>query len=233
MSLPAVSSSACYVAPLLRPCGGVSAGASTIHDVPTSSLAGRQELALVVVVDPADESLLLRLPNELGWRCHFGCPLPAAAAEDEAGEAIGCRLRSQASVRSSRVVRTGTMLFSFGGGSEGAPPSGSPPMRVAVFQAWADRLQRQRERRSNEIEDEEEGQARRSGGEWTDWTRCPYDEMWADDAVWLPEILTARDDSERRRLRFEGHFVFDESGPGPAAGLLEHNCRFFLSAETA
>ncbi|MEM7352675.1 MAG: 8-oxo-dGTP diphosphatase [Acidobacteriota bacterium] len=36
---------------------------------------------------------------------------------------------------------------------------------------------------------------------WTDLEQIPYDEMWADDRVWLPEMLTGK--------TFEGRFIFD------------------------
>jgi 8-oxo-dGTP diphosphatase len=36
---------------------------------------------------------------------------------------------------------------------------------------------------------------------WTDMERIPYEEMWEDDAHWLPLLL--------RRKKFRGHFVFD------------------------
>ena len=36
---------------------------------------------------------------------------------------------------------------------------------------------------------------------WTPLHAIPYGEMWADDALWLPAMLTGR--------RFDGRFVFD------------------------
>ena len=36
---------------------------------------------------------------------------------------------------------------------------------------------------------------------WTPLDRIPYDEMWADDRIWLPLMLARR--------RFDGRFVFD------------------------
>ena len=37
---------------------------------------------------------------------------------------------------------------------------------------------------------------------WTSVDRIPYDEMWADDRIWLPLLLA--------RKRFSGRFVFDD-----------------------
>ncbi len=36
---------------------------------------------------------------------------------------------------------------------------------------------------------------------WTDVNKIPYEEMWEDDAIWLPLLL--------RRKKFRGYFVFD------------------------
>jgi len=36
---------------------------------------------------------------------------------------------------------------------------------------------------------------------WTPIEEIPYDEMWADDRIWLPEMLAGR--------RFHGRFIFD------------------------
>lgn len=36
---------------------------------------------------------------------------------------------------------------------------------------------------------------------WTPLERIPYDQMWADDRLWIPLML--------RRQRFDGRFVFD------------------------
>jgi len=186
-----------FVAPLLEHCGGVSTG--SIHDIPTTSLEKQQELALVVIVDPTRERILLRLPNDFGWRCHFGCLLPAK------DDGIEESLWSQAKVRCSRVNKIGTMLFSFRGDK-------TEPMRVTVFQAWANQHSKQG-----------------NGGQWIDWKDCPYNEMWQDDIIWLPEIIKPMSDSQREMLCFEGHFVFDENGPGPDAMLLMHNCQFLES----
>ncbi len=37
---------------------------------------------------------------------------------------------------------------------------------------------------------------------WTRVAEIPYDRMWADDRIWLPEMLEGR--------RFRGYFVFDD-----------------------
>ena len=37
---------------------------------------------------------------------------------------------------------------------------------------------------------------------WTPLDRIPYDEMWEDDRVWLPEMLAGK--------RFDGRWIFDD-----------------------
>lgn len=39
---------------------------------------------------------------------------------------------------------------------------------------------------------------------WFDEKKIPYGEMWADDKVWLPKVLSGK--------RVYGKFVFDKSG---------------------
>jgi 8-oxo-dGTP diphosphatase len=36
---------------------------------------------------------------------------------------------------------------------------------------------------------------------WVPQDRIPYDRMWADDRIWMPEFLAGR--------RFSGRFLFD------------------------
>ena len=52
---------------------------------------------------------------------------------------------------------------------------------------------------------------------WTDVDAIPYDEMWADDRIWLPLMLAGR--------RFHGRFVFD----GDA--MLDHEVEVGARAE--
>ena len=197
-------------APLLEDCGAatVSAGMS-IHDVPTEGLQGQRELALVLIVDQTARRLLFGVENKLRWRCHYGIEIPPKLLTDldsrEAHHYIQADLQQVAGLRATHVRRVGTMLFTF----EEPNVAGAQyhlPMRVHVYEAQASAADAQQIR----------------GGTWYDYTKVPYDRMWCDDIVWLPMLLG----SERSgKVRFEGHFAFDSSGPGPTAQLLNHNCR--------
>lgn len=52
---------------------------------------------------------------------------------------------------------------------------------------------------------------------WSDLDAIPYDEMWADDIVWVPEMIAGR--------RFAGRFVFDKDA------LLDHEMDFDVPAD--
>ena len=53
----------------------------------------------------------------------------------------------------------------------------------------------------------------------------PYDQMWADDVVWMPTLLASE------ASYFEGHFVFD-GPPGAESRLLRHNWRAYDEPNT-
>ncbi len=65
-----------------------------------------------------------------------------------------------------------------------------PDWVVDVF--WADAF-------SGELRAGEEGELR-----WFPVDRLPYDEMWPDDRLWLPHLLTGK--------KVRGRFRFDEAG---------------------
>jgi hypothetical protein len=81
-------------------------------------------LALVVVINPTKEQILLYLPNDFSWRYHFGCLLQATS--DDMAQVLW----SKARVKCESLEKIDAMLFSFHGGE-------ADPMRVSVFQALA------------------------------------------------------------------------------------------------
>ena len=123
-------------------------------------------------------------------------------------------------------------------------------MRVHVFEAEAHSEEEPKPKpkpkpaqRKPRDADEAVGQAS-GGGSWHAFADVPYHQMWRDDIVWLPTLLSSASLAKggerhrgggggdrsggggdgKRQICFEGHFLFDSSGPGPKAQLLNHNC---------
>ncbi|EOD17271.1 hypothetical protein EMIHUDRAFT_118610 [Emiliania huxleyi CCMP1516] len=179
------------------------AGARSIDAVPPSALDGGRELTMVVLHDRAQRRVLLRVPNALGWRLHFGCAGSTGERGDDASEAQLCAAAKEAAsaaladagvaLASPRLRLAGLMLFSF------PPSSAHAPMRVRVLEATPNLAAEQPAAASPCSVD-----------------AVPYEQMWADDKIWMPHLL-ARADSY-----FEAHFVFD-GPPGAASRVVDHN----------
>mmetsp|Transcript_39438 Transcript_39438/g.93371 ORF Transcript_39438/g.93371 Transcript_39438/m.93371 type:complete len:285 (+) Transcript_39438:135-989(+) len=198
----------------------------TIHDVPSSVLAGGCECCMVIIRDPSSRRVLLQLPNALGWRYHFGVPVAReeGAEQQEVGAADGSsaapssRTRAAAAAARSELQKhawvwaragegglreRGVMFFTF----VSDPPRQFPPMRVRVLELP---LCASRGGEGGEAE---------GGGVWHAYEAVPYGEMWADDVLWMPQLL-----QHTGEHYFEGHFVF-EGGPGKDSRVLQHNLR--------
>ena len=44
---------------------------------------------------------------------------------------------------------------------------------------------------------------------WCPVAEIPYDKMWPDDAIWLPMLLSNREESRRPQVPIVGNFLFD------------------------
>lgn len=160
-----------------------------------TALSKGQECTMVVFVNLQHQQVLLKIPNELGWRLHFGCDVLASDKEDgatlwkiaretamkHAGEALGLDLK---------LRPAGLMLFTF-------VDNDHPPMRVRVFES--------------NIPSPDDCAL----GQFYRFDNVPYSEMWADDKFWLPDLL------EKEDGYFEAHFVF-RGPPGSSIPLVQH-----------
>ncbi|CAK0842757.1 unnamed protein product [Prorocentrum cordatum] len=178
------------------------AGAKSIHDVPAASLNNGSENAMLVFVDRAQEKVLLKVPNALGWRLHYGVQLArsdAASSREERWQEVVSEILSPASASGmflgahpglfhlANARPAGAMLFTFKSAT-------AAPMRVYVLEVpLADCS----------------AAAAALGGDVAAVAigDVPYADMWADDVFWLPALLADEG------AYFEGHFVFD-GGPG-------------------
>merc|ERR1719416_81282 len=122
----------------------------------------------------------LYIPNALGWRCHLGFSLDDEKQNND--QIVHNKLQSSG-IEYTDTLHAGTMLFSF-------RDVKYDPMRVYVYKVLCDVCKNDDNR-----------------GKWIPFSECPYEQMWADDPIWLPKLLDAGD-----RLYFEGHFVFS-AGP--------------------
>ena len=125
--------------PLTSPAGesdSTKALRQTVLDVPVSELANGCELVMAVLLDKASRTVLLEVPNALGWRLHFGVvarqPDKAVCIEEDgrwaaATEAAAAGLDAAGVPLLSQLCPAGVMLFTFG--------NGHAPMRVRVLQA--------------------------------------------------------------------------------------------------
>lgn len=147
------------------------------------------EYSMVLFVD--NNRVRLQVPNGLGWKYHFGCPLPETARhlQDTTGNKHAA---------TELVTPSGILLFT--------SPSQNP-IRVYIYTCSG-------------------GCGGRGGGggndvkqgQWYAPEQIPYNDMWADDRYWMPQVL--------RGQYVEGHFVFDGS-PGTDTPLVEHVVEFY------
>ena len=168
---------------------------TTIGDVPSENL---DEYAMVVLVDRRSQSILLEVPNELGWRLHYGFRCVSTAAEDPAAEdpaaVVLTNLQEIFGAEQELSLRpAGMMLFTF---------TNHKPMRVKIFEAnvGLEKVQQI--------------------GKVYKFAEVPYDRMWADDIIWLPELL------EKEGSYFEAHFVF-QGTPCGSSPLLKHSYQVY------
>ena len=175
-----------------------------IESIATKDLHGGRDLAMLLFVDRPNERVLLQVPNDLGWRYHYGLSIPGEGDGDsdrwgDATDACRGALRRQDPEAVAPLRPAGLMLFTF--------PSveGHKPMRVRVLE--------------NDVSEMSDVQGR-YGGSWFDYGRVPYPKMWRDDELWLPRLLEAKDSSF-----FEGQFVFD-GPPGPSSRVVDYKVEF-------
>mmetsp|Transcript_25576 Transcript_25576/g.33457 ORF Transcript_25576/g.33457 Transcript_25576/m.33457 type:complete len:274 (+) Transcript_25576:43-864(+) len=173
----------------------------SIDSVSLACLHDARELALVVLHDRARRRVLFEVPNSNGWRLHFGCngqqhddrrPVIAENELVETARASAAAALAVAgvSLASHDLRLAGLMLFSF---------PDHAPMRVRVFEALPNPDAKQP-----------------AAACWYGVDNIPYNRMWADDIVWMPDLLADNDSY------FEGHFVFN-GGPGASSCLVKHN----------
>jgi len=175
----------------------------TINDVPFEFLM-QGENHMAVIVDRSRRRVLLKIPNDRGWRFHFGvarntqyCRDPEAVKRDVA-DSVRRALNLDESAQSSMSLRpAGLMLFSF---------RRHAPLKVHVWE-WSP--------------DKDQAASLKQGiGVWYDFGDVPYQSLWADDVFWMPTLL------REEGSYFEGHFVFD-GPPGPTSKLLKHSYNTF------
>lgn len=166
--------------------------ATTIGNVPMS-----KECAMVLFVDRSHQRILLKVPNKLGWKLHYGCDVAVAGHEDHDESQLwsASKQAATASIRESlgtqhELTPSGMMLFTF-------KDDDHPPMRVRIFETSPPTLDP------------------KLGACLFDFNSVPYSTMWADDIVWLPNLLL------RQASYFEAHFVF-KGPPGGSSPLAVH-----------
>eukprot|EP00586_Coscinodiscus_wailesii_P018874 CAMPEP_0172515734 /NCGR_PEP_ID=MMETSP1066-20121228/270192_1 /TAXON_ID=671091 /ORGANISM="Coscinodiscus wailesii, Strain CCMP2513" /LENGTH=217 /DNA_ID=CAMNT_0013296885 /DNA_START=135 /DNA_END=785 /DNA_ORIENTATION=+ len=170
----------------------------TISYPATDTLAGGNELAMVILVDRINRRVLLEIPNRLGWRLHFGCAVitdhdDARTKECERWKQAFSTARRELNMEKLPLRPAGLMFFTFLSGEHAS-------MRVRVLEATL----------STDVSDSFSS----LGGRWYVFDDVPYDRMWADDIVWLPHLLN------EEGSYFEGHFVFD-GGPSGESALVK------------
>lgn len=189
--------------------GGEGNGTSTIGNagVCQTALSKGQECVLVVFVDRQQQEVLLRIPNKLGWKLHFGCDIPASAdgangallwsaARETAQQTVGDSVGGNAADLKLRPA--GLMLFTF-------TEDDHPPMRVRVFEAT--------------LRATTNASAANIGKRYA-FDNIPFDEMWADDKWWMPTLLKGENGY------FEAHFVF-RGPPGASSPLVQQSYKTF------
>ena len=141
------------------------------------------------------------MPNSLGWKCHLGFSLNNNNDDDDKDcnndEVVRDNLQSSG-IEYDDVSHAGTMLFSF-------REVKYDPMRVYVYKVLCNVFNNDDTR-----------------GKWIPYSECPYEQMWADDPIWLPKIL----EDSANRLYFEGHFVFSH-GPRASSSINHLNFQCF------
>ena len=103
-----------------------------------------------------------------GW---WNAPGGKVAEAETPEEAITREVKEETSLDVTSLREHGTFTFYFGDVAE-------PDWLLHVFSTT---------HYSGEPQDSEEGHL-----EWFDETALPYDDMWPDDRIWLPDLLAGR-----------------------------------------
>lgn len=166
----------------------------------TPSQVNSAELIFVmgIVLDRMRRKVLLQIPNALGWKLHFGCMVEKQDSLSSYSSTLVQQLAQALACENDRLPEpshVGRMRFEFENCQH-------PSMLVHVYTVLMDT------------------QTLPSGGQWYDFDAIPYPQMWADDPLWMPQLL--RDICDQHDpYYFEGHFVFD-GPPGAGTPLLRH-----------
>ena len=94
----------------------------TIMDPPNELLANGKESILIVPVDHELDNILLRIPNEFNWNCHFGY-VSDEDPREKLSHALLCAEQGQLVLNEA-----GIMFFTF-------RDQGDAPMRIKVYPA--------------------------------------------------------------------------------------------------
>lgn len=171
----------------------------TIGDVPNNLLANGKEYAMIIPIDITQQKVLLKIPNKLGWRYHFGCYADENPHEQFVHALLGDDCSSDDNDEEEIILnKAGLMFFTF-------QDHESSPMRVKVFTCNIPTTI-----------------IKTSVGVYFDFDKVPYSEMWADDCIWMPNLLLKQQSSNY----FEAHFVFD-GPPGPKSSLVTHSYKLY------
>lgn len=195
---------------------------NSIQDIPSCEFA--TDADMIIFVNRSKQQVLLQVPNQLGWKYHYGCCSSTGVGEKNenavicmAWEALGIEHDPPSSENQQQRLRllrqVGLMLFTFITTASSTEEK-KMLMRVRAYEFDLELLQQQQQQQSIGV------------GNFYDYDQIPYDQMWSGDKYWMPKLLLMSDDDDQHyhgACYFEGHFVFDGPTGGTSAPLLRHS----------